>query len=123
MRCLLAFAYFMFFILSQRAFAASPNCIQRFVSGTLSAPQLRGSAVALLTVVAGEYSRDPNPASRILRQEVRARVRSIPSSLRKIGDMTQYIKKLRAELRDKNSLEMMPKMRTQSGSPKTSSKE
>jgi hypothetical protein len=34
-----------------------------------------------------------------------------------MGDMTQYMKKLSAELRDSDSFEITPRIRTHSGSP------
>jgi hypothetical protein len=34
-----------------------------------------------------------------------------------MGDMMQYMKKLRAELSERKTLEKMPRMRTQRGSP------
>ena len=66
--------------------------------------------------VKGEFSLE-KLVPRFFRQTLKARVSSIPSSLRNIGDMTQYMKKLRADPRERRSFEIVPKMRIESGSP------
>jgi hypothetical protein len=53
----------------------------------------------------------------IVWQKEKALVSNIPSSRLNMGDMMQYMKKLRAELRERNTLEVMPRIRTQSGRP------
>ena len=77
----------------------------------------RNIIVDMVTLpVKGEFSLE-KLVPRFFRQTLMARVSSIPSSLRNIGDMTQYMKKLRADPRERRSFENVPRMRIEIGSP------